>query len=152
MVLQRMLIAFYPFCIFFCELLLEFISTIGICLTKKKMYNIYYFTPCHFIISDFISEIIKFYIRYIRGKIIGIKEENQLGGLNKEIVVIFFSIIVSINLICSLIFNEIIIINLCDLQFYTKKHIKERKLTDSSLLVQDNYLENESYTSSENFD
>ena len=44
---------------FLLELIIKFIYTIGIWLT------IYYLTPWHFIISDFISEMLKFYIRTI---------------------------------------------------------------------------------------
>ena len=35
-----------------------------------------------------------------------------------------------INLICSLVFNEIIILNFCGLDYYTKKRIRERETED----------------------
>ena len=40
--------------------------------------------------------------------------------------IIIFSVIFFINLICSLIFNEIIILKFLKLEYYTKKYIEER--------------------------
>ena len=134
--------SFMNFFYFFVELILEFISTIGIWLT------IYYFTPLHFIISDFISEIIKFYIRVIQRKKNSSDDESQEDDNNNSVIIIF-SIIYLINVICSLIFNEIIILNIFNLEFYTKKYIRKRESIDSSLLIQSYTSENESVASSE---
>ena len=43
-------------------------------------------------------------------------------------------LIITINFICSLIFNEIIILNFCNLDYYTKIRIKEREKKDSEKL------------------
>ena len=134
--------SFMNFFYFFVELIFEFVSTIGIWLT------IYYFTPCHFIISDFISEMIKYYIRVIQRRIGAINNENQDDDDNL-IIIIVFTIIYLINIICSLIFNEIIILTIFNLEFYTKKYIKKREFLDSSLLIQSSNNEEESVASSE---
>ena len=110
--------SFLSFVYLFIELIIKFIYTLGIWLT------IYYFTPYHFIISDFISELIKFYIRVI-------KQSEQ-----HSIYIIVFSVIYVINFICSLIFNEIIILKFYNLHFYTKKYINKRQRIESSLLRQ----------------
>ena len=41
------------------------------------------------------------------------------------------------NLICSLIFNEIIILKFCKLEYYTKKYIKIRATMDVSAIFLD---------------
>ena len=135
--------SFMNFFYFFVELIFEFVSTIGIWLT------IYYFTPCHFIISDFISEMIKYYIRVIQRRIGAINNENQDDDDDNLIIIIVFTIIYLINIICSLIFNEIIILTIFNLEFYTKKYIKKREFLDSSLLIQSSNNEEESVASSE---
>ena len=48
---------------------------------------------------------------------------------------IIFSIIFFINLICSLIFNEIIILTFCKLEHETKKYIKDRAELDVNSLL-----------------
>ena len=91
---------------------------------------------------------IKYYIRVIRRKIEAINDENQEDD-NKIEMIITFTIIYLINVICSLIFNEIIILNIFNLEFYTKKYIKKREFLDSSLLIQSSNNEEESVASSE---
>ena len=41
-------------------------------------------------------------------------------------------------MICSLIFNEIIILKFCNLEFYTKKYINLRERIDSAFLISNN--------------
>ena len=53
--------------------------------------------------------------------------------------IIIFSVIFFINLICSLIFNEIIILKFCKLEYYTKKYIKERASSDASSLLTEEF-------------
>ena len=53
--------------------------------------------------------------------------------------IIIFTIIFFINFICSLIFNEIIILKFCELEYYTKTYIKDRATIDTSSL----FLQNE---------
>ena len=88
--------------------------------------TIYYFTPCHYFISEYISE----YIYYIMNAID--KKEDFYSNIN----IIIFSISFFINFCCCLIFNEVIILNFCKLDYNTRKRIQER----SSLENQNNSL------------
>ena len=102
---------------FFClllELVVKFIYTSGIWI------SIYDLTPCHFIISDFTAEMISFYIKIINKTHI----DNYFFTTTN---IIMFSIIFVINLICSLIFNEVLIVKFFGLHYYTDKYIKKRE-------------------------
>ena len=102
------------FFIFFISIILEFLYNLGIWLT------IYYFNPCYFIISELFSECIHFIYNLI----------TPFYEITK-IEILLFSISYIINIISSLIFNEIIIINYYELSEYTKKRIKERERYDT---------------------
>ena len=106
------------FFLFLCDLILQFIFNIGIVLT------IYYFTPFHFIISEFISELLKYYISLIEFYEFDKKENNDFIYSTNNIII--FSLVFFINLLCSLIFNEIIILKFFGLEYYTKKYINKR--------------------------
>ena len=95
------------FFLFIANLLFTFISILG------TFWTIYYFTPFHLIISEFISELINYYIGLIRYKINGTANFKNIYRTNINIII--FSVIFFINLICSLIFNEIIILKFCKL-------------------------------------
>ena len=102
---------------FFClllELVVKFIYTAGIWI------SIYDLTPCHFIISDFTAEMISFYVKIINKTHI----DNYFFTSTN---IIMFSIIFFINLICSLIFNEVLIVKFFGLHYYTDKYIKKRE-------------------------
>ena len=102
---------------FFClllELVVKFIYTAGIWI------SIYDLTPCHFIISDFTAEMISFYVKIINKTHI----DNYFFTSTN---IIMFSIIFVINLICSLIFNEVLIVKFFGLHYYTDKYIKKRE-------------------------
>ena len=118
------------FFLFIVDLIFLFTSNLGI------FWTVYYYTPFHLIICEFFSELIGYYIQYIQ-----FKQGEIIDGsdfLFKEINIIIFSIIFFINLICSLIFNEIIILKFCTLEYDTKKYINERAQLDvSSLLTED---------------
>ena len=103
--------------IFLLELLIKFVYTLGVWLV------IYYFTPCHFIISDILCVLISYIIRIIK---------------HSEEIIIISIIIYFIVMICSLIFNEIIILKFCNLEFYTKKYINLRERIDSAFLISNN--------------
>ena len=105
------------FFIFLFSLLLEFIWNLGIWLI------IYYFTPCHFFISNYIYE----YIYYIKNTI----ESND--DIYSPINIIIFSLAYLINFFCCLVFNEVIILNFCKLDYNTKKRIEERMKVDNNL-------------------
>lgn len=106
------------FFLFLCDLILQFIFNIGIVLT------IYYFTPFHFIISEFISELLKYYISLIEFYEFDKKGNNDFIYSTNNIII--FSLVFFINLLCSLIFNEIIVLKFFGLEYYTKKYINKR--------------------------
>ena len=91
-------------------LILEFICFFGIKLT------IYYFTPCHYFILEYIWE----YINYIKYAINSDEEFYSTGN------VIIFSVAFLINLFCCLVFNEVLILNFWKLDYNTKQRIQER--------------------------
>ena len=121
---------------------------IGEILTQFGMYlglwiTVYYFTPTHTIISENIMEIIYY--------IVDFKDNEFLWEEKKvDLNIYLYPFIHIINLICSLIFNEIIILNFCGLDVHTKVRINEREIKESNKiekLLKRN--ENESRNSSE---
>ena len=107
---------------FFADISTQFIFNLGLWIT------VYYFTPCHTIISENIMEI-EYYIYDYGG--------NRDYWLEKGFYWNFWLMptILIINLICSLIFNEIIILKFCNLDYYTKIRILEREKNDSAKIV-----------------
>ena len=102
--------------LFLLDIIFSFSCNIGIWL------SIYYFTPFHFIISELISE----YIYYTYDWLFG-DSDYEVGNI------ILYSLIYLINLFLSLVFNEIIILNFCDLDFNTKIKIEQREKKDKIL-------------------
>jgi hypothetical protein len=102
--------------LFLLDIIFSFSCIIGIWLV------IYYFTPFHFIISELISE----YIYYTYDWLFG-DSDYKVGNI------ILYSLIYLINLFFSLVFNEIIILNFCDLDFNTKIKIEQREKKDKIL-------------------
>jgi hypothetical protein len=98
------------------DLIIHFIWNLGLWLT------IYYLTPCHIFMSEYISE----YVYYI---------QDVNNPPNKEFYkthnVIIFSIFAFINFCCCLVFNEVVILNFCNLDYNTKKRIQERQRRES---------------------
>ena len=120
------------FFLFIIDLLFLLMSNLGI------FWTVYYFTPFHLIICEFISEIIYYYVRLIQLKTkTGVEKEtnSDFKFLYEKNNIIIFSIIFFINLICSLIFNEIIILTFCKLEHETKKYIKDRAEFDVNSLL-----------------
>ena len=103
------------------NLIIEFITNLGIWLT------IYYFTPCHYFISEYISYFINFIIKYIQST-------NEFYSLTNLII---YSIAYIINFICILVFNEVIILNFCSLEKKKKKRIQDRMDNDQLNLFDD---------------
>ena len=98
--------------IFIADILISFLFVCGIALT------VYFFTPCHFIISESISQIITFIIN----------GEFEVFSIGEIITIgIFFLVI----LFSGLIYNEIIIINIYSLKYNTKKYINIRQLKET---------------------
>ena len=110
------------FFLFLGDIFLQFIFNLGIWFTT------YYFSPCHTIIPGNIMEIEYYLFDY---------EDNRNYWNEKGFNLNFwvFPFIHIINLFCSLIFNEIIILNFCGLDYYTKKRIQERERFDSDILL-----------------
>ena len=107
--LDNAFILFFSLSIFF-----EFLFNVGIWLT------IYFFNPCYFIISESISEFILFIYNIITNK----RYDNNIEKIIYSVCYIF-------NILSSLIFNEIIIINCFGMSEFTKKRIKERERIDT---------------------
>ena len=97
------------------EIILQLCWNLGIWLT------IYYLTPCHYFISEYISE----YIYYIQNAI----DSNE--EFYRTINIVIFSIAYFINFFCCLVFNEVIILNFWGLDYNTNKRINERIQNES---------------------
>ena len=111
--------SFLYFLAFILHLITEFIWVLAIFLT------IYYYSPCHFFISEYISE----YISYM----IAARDSNDDFYCTSNVII--YSISSAINFFFALVFNEVIILNFWNLDFNTKKRIRERmKSHDDSLI------------------
>ena len=106
---------------FILDIAIKFIWNLGIWLT------IYYFSPCHYFISGYISD----YINYI------IIASNSSDDFYSSINISIFTIAYLINFFCCLVFNEVIILNFWKLDYNTKKRIRERMKLDTQLLFND---------------
>lgn len=107
---QKNIISARNFFLFLSDVLIQFIWNLGIWLT------IYYLTPCHYFISSYIAE----YFNYI------VSATSSDDDFYSTINIIVFSISYFINFFCCLVFNEVIILNFCNLDYNTAKRIKER--------------------------
>ena len=108
---------------FVLDIILTFIWNLGIWLT------VYYFSPCHFFISEYISE----YIIYL-ADIRKYKSESNFYSTHN---IIIFSFAYFINFFCFLVFNEVIILNFCNLDYNTKKRIAERMKFDDAKIKEE---------------
>ena len=102
--------------IFISDILTAFIWLWGIQLT------VYFFTPCHFITSESISQIISFFIN---------DTISEYSDGEQATIIIFFFIII----FATLIYNEVLIINICSLSNNTKKNINLRQLRESESIL-----------------
>ena len=114
---------------FILDIILQCLWTIGIRAT------VYYFTPCHFFISNYISE----YIYYL---MIALSVEDDFYSTSN---IVIFSIIFFINLFCCLIFNEVIILNFWKLDYNTRKRIQERQSAESIESIEKYTIELDGY-------
>ena len=106
---------YYPL-IFIADVLSAFLWIGGIQLT------IYFFSPCHFIISESLSQIIATFIE---------KTFDNYGIQTKILIGIIYGIVV----FAGLIYNEIIIINMCSLSVNTRKKIMNRETKENFLAL-----------------
>ena len=109
------------FLLFIADIISQFFYNLGSWIT------VYYFTPLHTIISENAIEIY-YNVIYIKGNL-----ENLKG---KYLLMSAIYIALVINIICSLIFNEIIILKFCKCDYYTRIRIEEREKEESK-----NFLE-----------
>ena len=102
---------------FILTLIIEFFWVLGIELT------VYYFTPCHYSILEYIAE----YIYYIKNVISSDEEFYSTGNA------IIITIAYLINFFCCLVFNEVVILNFWKLDYNTKIRIQERIIIENDL-------------------
>ena len=112
----------YPL-IFISDILTAFLWIAGIILT------IYFFTPCHFIISESISQILSAFIS---------NNLDELSIIKRVFVYILFFVI----FLGSLVYNEIFIINIGSLSTNTQKHIINRQKEETEDIKDDVYDNN----------
>ena len=111
----------YPL-IFLGDIISAFFWVAGIHLT------IYFLSPCHFIISESISQILSTLIN------------NSLEGRSIAIKVVIY-ILFSLIIFASLIYNEVIIINLFSLNKNTQKNIEQRANSEKELIYLDTKID-----------
>ena len=121
------------FFLFLLDLFVEGIWNLGIWLT------VFYLTPCHYFISEYISEYVYYMINALESK----------KGFYSEVNIAIFSICYFINFFCCLVFNEVLILNFWKLDYNTKKRIEERVNQESKETDDDQRLM-EMSTDSEN--
>ena len=109
----------FHFLVFSLDIFLVFVWNLGIWIT------LYYFTPCHLIISESIYEMIYFTQLIIE------KYEDIKKNILSLLLVIFYSVSSIIIIISSLILNEFLILNCYNLNKYTKNKILERERLDT---------------------
>ena len=105
--------------IFIFDIVCYFFCNIGIWMT------IYYYSPFHYIISESMSEYLVTLYDYIL-----FKRDYKFSDI------ILYTIIYIINFIFFLIFNEIIILKFCGLDYNIKENIEEREIIDNILTIQ----------------
>ena len=106
--------------IYILDLIFSLLFEIGLWLT------IYYFTPCHYIIFELIADFLEIILSEFEDNI---KFDERFDYRQK----ISFFILYPILIFIVLVFNEIIILNFCNLSYNTKIKIMEREKRDSLL-------------------
>ena len=99
----------------------------GITVETVVAFTIYYFSAMHFVLSSFISPILLFIY-------------NNIAKGTDEVYAIILSVIgYIIELFSILIYNEIIVLNVCDLNKYTVKGLADREKIEHDI-VEDNEI------------
>jgi hypothetical protein len=101
------------FFLFLLDLLLIYIWNLGIWLI------IYYFSPSHYFISEYVSEYIYYILKY--------NENHGSDDFYSTVNCTLFSIFFILNIFFFIIFNEVLILNFCRLDYNTNKRIKQRE-------------------------
>ena len=114
--------SFSSFLLFMADIISQFIYNLGSWIT------VYYFTPLHTIISENTIEIY-FNLYDIKSNSAFWKEQGYAWNTW------FIPIVLIINLICSLIFNEMIILKCCKFDYYTRIRINERERKESEIVL-----------------
>ena len=112
---------------FIFDVIFNFFANIGIWMT------LYYYSPFHYIISQSMSEYL-----FILYDFIIFRREYKISDI------VLYTIIYIINLIFFLVFNEIIILKFCGLNYNIKENIEERQIIDNILALQT--IENSYYS------
>ena len=124
--------SFTSFLLFMGDIISQFLYNLGAWIT------IYYFSPLHIIICENVIEI--YYYLY------DIKENLEIWNeMGFYLNIWFMPTVLFFNLICSLIFNEIIILKCFKLDYYTRIRIEEREKNDF-----ENFLNMDENSTSEN--
>ena len=97
------------------DLILQFIWYLGYLLV------IYYYTPCHIFIPEYIYQL----INYIT---LTFQIHDEFYSTVNSIIFTFGYLII---IFCIIIFNEIVILNFCGMDYNTKKRIEQRERNDS---------------------
>ena len=106
------------FGIYLLDLFFSLLFEIGLWLT------IYYFTPCHYIIYETIADFLEIILSELENK----QSFDEIYSKEQKIT---FFILYPILIFIVLVFNEIIILNFCNLSFNTNIKIMERERNDS---------------------
>ena len=109
-----------PIYVYFIDLLFSILYKLGAWLT------IYYFTPCHYIIFNTISDFFDVILSQFE------KDNNEKYHSTQKIT---FFVLYPILIFISLVFNEIIVLNCCGLNYNTKEEIAARGEKDIHLNV-----------------
>ena len=112
-----------PIYVYLIELLFSVLYKLGAWLT------IYYFTPCHYIIFNTISDFFDVILSQF------VNDDNESNEKYHPTQKITFFILYPILIFISLVFNEIIVLNCCGLNYNTKEEIATRGEKDMHLNI-----------------
>ena len=112
------------FFLFLLDLLVEYIWNLGIWIL------IYTFSPCHYFISEYVSEYMYYILKY--------KEKHETDEFYSTVNCALFSIFFILTIFFCIIFNEVLILNFWGLDYNTNKRIKKREKKEYDQSENDN--------------